>query len=167
MLNAWQTDSETDGLTLTINTAFGSWWALVKITIAISYVNYWCIQTPDIVWICFRYFLKQCHIQVNYYYFFSMLLCNSWYTIPLNWTLWYYFRAAMGKNHKYTIHIMTLLALLPLCEENPLVTTRFPLWTANKCRALICSLLLASMSYWSNSQVAGDLKHYNAHVISL
>ena len=53
--------------------------------------------------------------------------------------------------------------LLPLCEENPLISGG-SITKSQKCGALVFSLQLARTSYWTNSEIVGDL---SCHVESL
>ena len=56
-------------------------------------------------------------------------------------------------------------AFLALCEGNPLVTCSFPLHRANKVDLFVFSLLLISISCWSNNRVASYFKCHDIHMV--
>ena len=55
-----------------------------------------------------------------------------------------------------------LSTLLALCEGNPHLTSEFPSQNASTVE-LDFSLMIAWTSFWTNSQISGDLIWHEAH----
>ena len=123
---------------------------------------------------CFMHILR-----IDYGDEYNLLTCNVNCLLSLVWMLLYaiLFRTPSPLQILFTMlyialsyipcwrnDMNTLSALMALCNGNPPISDGFP--SSGACDADLWRFLCCQtrVSCWTNSQVAGDLRHHNRHV---